>query len=209
MSGSAAPPSAPAPPGSGARASWLTLLPVAAVAAVNVAGIWGITLARRGATEEANRLFAAETRSRAQALERLLVDIRSNLAFLAGSAPVACLVEGDGTVAASRREGAEGALLVFLRSHPEVVRLSVHAGAGAPRRVMRRRGGVPLLWVSAPPRGDGGVGMVPVVPRLPTSASGAAALLRLETEVAPALLLAHGDFPDRRGRLADAGGAPL
>jgi signal transduction histidine kinase len=200
------------------RAGWLTIAPIAAVAAVNVAGIWGIALARRGATEEAARLFAAETMSRARALERLVGDIRANLAFLAASAPVSGLARNTSPPDARRlwREAAESALLVFLRSHPEVVRLELRSGGGAPLLSMGRRGGIPVLWVAAAPTGDEGAAVAPDVPRLRTSLaspsedpSGFAAGIELHTELSTALLLAHGDYPARNCRLQDSAGTPL
>jgi signal transduction histidine kinase len=201
-----------------ARAGWLTFAPVAAVAAVNVAGIWGIALARRGATEEAARLFSAETLGRARALERQVGDIRANLAFLAASAPVSGLAREADPPEARRlwREATESALLVFLRSHPEVVRLELRSGSGAPLVSMGRRGGVPVLWVATAPTGDEGAAIAPDVPRLraslssaPDVAAGASARVELQTELATPLLLAHGDFPERSCRLQDASGAPL
>ncbi len=200
------------------RAGWLTIAPVAAVAAVNVAGIWGIALARRGATEEAARLFAAETVGRARALERLVGDIRANLAFLAASAPVSGLARQTSPPEARRlwREAAESALLVFLRSHPEVVRLELRSGGGAPLLSMGRRGGIPVLWVAAAPTGDEGAAIAPDVPRLRASlatpaesSTGSATGIALETELSTALLLAHGDFPERHCRLQDSAGSSL
>ena len=198
-------PAAAARPRPRARAGWLTLVPIAAAAAVNVAGIWSIALARRGAADEASRLFAAETAGRAQAMERLMSGMRDNLAFLAASAPVAALVQPDGIH--SRREAAESVLLVFLRSHPEVVRLALRSGPGAPLLLMGRRGGIPVLWVSAAPTGEEGAAVAPGTPRLHGSfAATEPNPIRLEAEIAPALLLDSGDFPDRQCRLEDAQG---
>src|SRR5262245_3646316 len=107
------------------RARWLTAVAVAAVAALNVAGIWDIALARRGAAEEAVRTFAAETDSRARSLEQTLSDMQANLTFLAGSSSIARLTKGaQGPTAVAVREAAESALLVSLRSHPSIVRLA-------------------------------------------------------------------------------------
>jgi len=195
------------------RAGWLTLVPIAAAAAVNVAGILGIALARRGAGEEAGRLFAAETAGRAQAMERLVAGMRDNLAFLAASAPVEALARPAGAAEEGRwrRAAAESVLLVFLRSHPVVVRLAVRSGPGAPLLLMGRRGGIPVLWVSDAPTGEEGAAVAPGTPRLHGSfaAPGAAAPLTLEAEIAPALLLDSFDAPGRTCALADAQGHGL
>src|ERR687891_2716727 len=69
------------------RAGWLIALSIVAVAAVNVAGVWGITVARRAAAEDATRVFQGETAARARSLEAVLAAIRADMAFLAASAP--------------------------------------------------------------------------------------------------------------------------
>jgi signal transduction histidine kinase len=132
-------------------AGWLTVLAAAAVVAVNAAGIWGIAVANRGAREEEARLFAAETASRARALESLLSATRAELAFLAGSSAISGL-SPEPTLARARevewrRLAAEAALLVFLRGHPEVKRLIVKSGKDHVLVETARRGGVPVLWM--------------------------------------------------------------
>jgi signal transduction histidine kinase len=207
-----------APPRAGAlrsRAGSLTLLAVLAVAAVNGAGIYGIAAARRASREEATRLFAAETEARARAVGRVLEDTRANLEFLAASSALGRLSHPTGPSALGDREAAESALLVFLRSHPETVRLTLHSDRGAPVMLMGRRGGVPVLWVSASPTGDEGAAIDPSRPRLTTSVAlhdeGEAGRPkgRLETELAPALLLGHADVPGRSCLLKDAAGTTL
>src|SRR5262245_63878479 len=95
------------------RARWLTAVAVGAVAAVNVAGIWDIALARRGAAEEAARTFAAETAGRARAIEQALADLQANLTFLAASSSISRLSrEGGGAPASAPREAAQSTLLV-------------------------------------------------------------------------------------------------
>ena len=114
----AAPSSAPGGRLSG-RARALTAVGVVAVAAVNVAGIWDIALARRAAAEEAARTFASDTAARARALEQTLSDLQSNLTFLAASSSIARLTRAaDSAASVGLREAAESALLVSLRSHP-------------------------------------------------------------------------------------------
>jgi signal transduction histidine kinase len=207
-----------APPRTGAlrsRAGWLTILSVVAVAAVNGAGIYGIAAARRASRDGATRLFEAETQARAMALERVLEDTRANLEFLAASSALGRLSHGTGASALGDREAAESALLVFLRSHPETVRLTLRSDRGTPLMLMGRRGGVPVLWVSASPTGDEGAAIDPSRPRLTTSVAlhddrdGAAPKGRLETELAPVLLLGHADVPGRSCVLKDARDATL
>jgi len=196
------------PPRRRARAGWLSLVPIAAAAAVNVAGIWSIALARRGAGEEASRLFAAETAGRARSVERLMSGMRDDLAFLAGSGPVQALAQdAGGPEGRARRQAAESLLLVFLRSHPVVTRLAVRSGGGAPLLLMGRRGGIAVLWVADAPTGDEGAAVAPDTPRLHGSFGGGP--LALEAEIAPAALLDPAEFQDRQCTLNDAQGALL
>src|SRR5258708_3196904 len=74
-----------------ARAGWLTVLSLAAVAAVNLAGVWQIAAARRVAAEEAGRVFSAETAAPARAMDGRLSAPRADLGFLAASEPIARL----------------------------------------------------------------------------------------------------------------------
>ena len=57
---------------------WLTAFCVTAVVAINVAGISGIALARRGALDEAERFLRLETAGRARGMESLLASIRES-----------------------------------------------------------------------------------------------------------------------------------
>jgi signal transduction histidine kinase len=132
---------------------WLTALSVMAVAAINFAGIGGIAVARRGALDEAERVLRLETAGRARAMESLLSSTRADLAFLTAS-PVfigleAALSSRDPRMARWRRLEAEGALLLFLRGHPEVTHLVARSRSGEPLVEAARRGGVPVLWVSS------------------------------------------------------------
>src|SRR5688500_445776 len=111
------------------RAGWLTGLSIAAVLAVGLAGVRGIAAARRSAREEAQRAFRDDTSARARQVETRLSAIRSDLAFVAASSPVGRLRaagEGDDWP----RAGAQAALLLFLRTHPEVVRVVVRSARG-------------------------------------------------------------------------------
>jgi len=194
------------------RAGWLTGLSITAVLAVGLAGFWSIVVARRSAREEAQRAFRDETAARAHAVGSRLVAVRSDLAFVAASSPVARLRESHAENDLSRA-GAQAALLLFLRGHPEVLRVVVRSARGEPLLHTGRRGGVPVLWVSSRPTGLEGAAVVPGRPRLTTTlASGAAAGgPTVETEVEPASLLAsEGDAAaGRLCRLRDAAGTVL
>jgi len=200
----------------GLRAGWLSGLAFAAVLAVNLAGLGAIAVARRGAMEEARRDFEADTTARARALEKTLAGVRADLGFVAASSPVGRL--GDKGPAAEttwRRAGAESALLVFLRSHPEVVRVVVRAASGEPLVQTGRRGGVPVLWVSSSPTGLEGAAVAPDRPRLTTvlaiEPEGAAAASRVavEAEIEPSSLLAPAEAGSPLCRLNDPSGRML
>jgi signal transduction histidine kinase len=193
------------------RARWLTAVALGAVAAVNLAGIWDIALARRQAAEDASRAFAAGTAAHARTVEQALADLRSNLTFLSASAPVARLERGEAPEVRFRREAAESALLVSLRSHPSVVRLAVRDASGQPLLLVGRRGGLPVLWVSGAPTGDEGAAFDPGRPRLLASIPAdpsAAASNQLDVELAPLVLLGPGDG-ERRCRLEDGRGVVM
>jgi signal transduction histidine kinase len=173
----------------GASPGWLTLIALAAVAAVNIAGLVGIRLARMGAEDDTRLAFERETATRASRLERQLSEIRAELAFLGASPAIARLADGS----AVTRQAAESALLIFLRSHPEVVRIRIERSDGRALVHVGRRGGVPVLWVSASPTGAEGAAVDPSRPRLVARLSqgeGAAdAGIAIEIEVETASLL--------------------
>jgi signal transduction histidine kinase len=198
------------------RAAWLIVLSIVAVAAVNVAGVWGITVARRTAAEDATRVLEGETAAHARGLESVLANIRADMAFLAASAPLALVSQADAERFPERgwREGAESVLLLFLRTHPEVIRAVVGTADGRPLVLTGRRGGIPVLWVSANPTGGEGAAIDPARPRLVSRLDlegPPARRLRLEAEVAPSALL-QGAPMAAAGRpcvLTDAAGAVL
>lgn len=132
---------------------WLTAVAILAVLAVNVAGIWGIAVTRRGALEDSRRLFGLETAARARLLESVLASTRADLAFLAGSPPFARveveLESDDPQEVGWRRRAVEGALLIFMRGHPEVSRVVLRSRDGRPLVAAVRRGGVPVVWLAA------------------------------------------------------------
>ncbi len=194
------------------RAGWLTGLSIAAVLAVGLAGFRGIAAARRGAREEAERVFREETAVRARAMETRLAGIRSDLAFVAASSPIGRLREPADTEN-WQGAGAQAALLLFLRGHPEVVRVVVRSPRGEALLHTGRRGGVPVLWVSTRPTGLEGAAVAPGRPRLTTTfalASAAADGPTVETEVEPVTLLSPEPAADGRAcRLRDAAGTLL
>ena len=201
-------PSVPSPGPRRPRTSLFVVLALLAVAGVNAAGLKGIAVARRGAAEEAARLFQSGTEARARSLESRLSATRADLAFLAGSVAVKRLRSGEGEDAAFRRQAAESALLLFLRAHPEVVRLAVRGPSGDSLLLTGRRGGVPVLWVSTNPTGSEGAAQAQDRPRLFVEmpfeeGSGGGAL---DAEIAPSLLLSP---EESRGSPASPGSCRL
>jgi signal transduction histidine kinase len=194
------------------RAGWLTGLSIVAVLAVGWAGFRGIAAARRSAREEAERAFRDETIARARAVETRLAGIRSDLAFVAASSPVGRLREPADTED-WQRAGAQSALLLFLRGHPEVIRVVVRSPRGEALLHTGRRGGVPVLWVSANPTGLEGAAVAPDRPRLTSTLaldSAGTSGPTIETEVEPAILLSPEGGDERHAcRLRDGGGAML
>ena len=192
-------------------ARWLTALSVAAVVGVNAAGLWGIAVARHGAQDEVERLFRLETATEATAVESRLLATRADLAFLAGSS-AASRLEGLGRPGGKweeewRRLAAE-AILVFLRGHPEVARLSVRSGSGHTLVRTGRRGGVPVLWTSSDePEATGPNARSGHVESVFEFGQNQPDVVRLLAEVDPAVLLARGSEGDpesRRCSLVDA-----
>lgn len=149
--GRVGPPAPPAPePKWGPGVGWLTAVALAAALAINLVGLGAIAVAQRGVAEEAQRLLRLETEARAGALESTLASMRADLAFLTGS-PIffgleSALLSHDPREARWRRLEAEGALLLFLRGHPEAAHLAARSGDGVVLVAAGRRGGIPVLW---------------------------------------------------------------
>jgi len=194
------------------RAGWLIGLSIAAVLAVGLAGFRGIAAARQSAREEAERVFRDETTDRARAVETRLAGIRSDLAFVAASSPIGRLRE-PADAENWQGAGAQAALLLFLRGHPEVVRVVVRSPRGEALLHTGRRGGVPVLWVSTRPTGLEGAAVAPGRPRLTTTlalASASADGPTVEAEVEPVTLLSPEQAADGHAcRLRDARGTLL
>ncbi|HKY33129.1 MAG TPA: ATP-binding protein [Candidatus Polarisedimenticolia bacterium] len=200
-------------------AGWLPWLMIAMIAGVNAAGVWGIAVARRGALESADRVFGLETAARARAVESTLSSIRADLAFLAASPTMRALEKDlasqDPTEARWRRLAAEGALLLFLRGHPDVRSAMVESASGSPLVAAGRRGGVPVLWIparAAQERDDPDAAyQVEGLLDLP-AAPGAAQAARLRAGLDARALLARGrpfDAPEHPCRLSDRQGREL
>jgi signal transduction histidine kinase len=87
-----------------------------------------------------------------------------------------------------------------------VVRIVVRSSDGRLLFHLGRRGGVPVLWVSAAPTGLEGAAVDPRRPRLTARLEPLAAGVAVETEVEPASLLELGGAvePSRRCQLTDA-----
>ena len=194
-------------------------LALVTVAGINAAGLWSITGARRAVAGEASRLFRADTEAAARTLDGLLAGMRADLLFLGRLPPVTVLLASDEQDPERRnlRASAEAALLVFLRTHPEVTRLAIRGRDGKPLLLVGRRGGVPILWVAANPTGAEGPARSPDLPR-PTAvvpigedAAGTAGRPTLEAEISPALLLTHEEerAADRTCLLRDGAGRTL
>jgi len=201
--------------------TWLTLAAAAAaVIAINLVGFWEITTARRDVLESARRTTALATAARARTMEARLAQARGDLAFMAGS-PVffdleEMLASPDERMARWRRLEAEGALLLFLRGHPEVMRAVVRGADERPILEAARRGGVPVLWTSGESRGRRAIDPVeqPVQgrfePRVGTRTVRGA--VTIDVTVDAARLLSPGRGAQEAGPaciLKDAGGSVL
>ncbi|HSF17024.1 MAG TPA: ATP-binding protein [Vicinamibacteria bacterium] len=191
---------------------WLRVSAFVAVVAAAVAGWWSIASARKVAVEGALLAFENAVAARARILESRLAAVRSDLIFLAGSAPLAQVDFGGPSVEAWREVGAESAVLLFLRGHPEVVRVAANSSEGTPVFHAGRRGGVPLLWVARNPTGLEGVAVAPGRQRLLARVAwreardGSVDPPTLEIEVEPSELLLPGDA-SWSCELQDASGA--
>jgi len=188
---------------------------VVAVGALAAAGIWSIAVARRGAVDHAASVFSLETTGRARAIESALSSTRAELAFLTGSATLTgldvALESKDPMEARWRRIGAEAAMLLLLRSRPEIQHLIVTASGTSQVLVAAgRRGGVPVVWhpagAAAMLRPASG-GINTIVDLAPTEA-GTGVQLAAGLDAA-ALLAHHGSEANVTCALRGADGGPL
>ncbi|HZI94254.1 MAG TPA: ATP-binding protein, partial [Patescibacteria group bacterium] len=166
-------------------------------------------VARRGVVDQATRVFHLEVAARARSIESVISSTRADLAFLA-SAPAfftleTALESTDPREVRWRRLGAEGALLLFLRGHPEIRHLGV-ASSRQNRLVQAgRRGGVPVLWKSeeVPVHPAGAIVAGFPFQSEPGPAGAPARMGRLEAEIDPAELLSRGRAPTDSPRVCD------
>lgn len=201
---------------------WLTALLAAAVAAVNVAGVWNIAVARRAVVEQRQGWVQLEAAARARSCEGQLADLRADLAFLARAPALlefsAAAFAVDPAESRRRRDLAGAALLLFLRGQPAVVHMSVESLAATPLLEAGRPRGVPGFWLPAPPGGptDAPLREDRDAQRIRSSfdivrGDGAPAA-RLHVALDPAVLLAAGlggGLPRADCTLVDGAGQPL
>ena len=138
-------------------ASLLLLLLV--LLAVNGAAVWGIFSARQGARAVALEDLRLRTAGQARALEAALATLRGDFIFLVQAPPLGNGLAGidspDPTTRRWSRRDVEGAVLLFLGTHPAVERILVRDPAGEPEIGAGRRQGAPVLLrreqLAAPP----------------------------------------------------------
>ena len=108
-------------------------LALVTVAGINAAGLWSIAGARRAVAGEASRLFRADTEAAARALDGVpRGDARRSPVPRPAAAGYRVLLASDEQDPARHlRASAEAALLVFLRTHPEVTRLAIAAATAS------------------------------------------------------------------------------
>ncbi len=137
------------------RFQWLLAACVLVMAGITGAGLWAIAVAWRNVLDHASTVFRYRTAERARSIESALSATRAELAFLVQSAPMtgldAALLSDEPREVRWRRMWAEGALILFLRAHPEVAHLIItmreeEGPAEETLLAAGRRGGVPVAW---------------------------------------------------------------
>jgi signal transduction histidine kinase len=175
---------------------------VALLLGINALAIGTVIAARGRAKAHAGAELERRTENHARALEAALASTRSDLLFLGQSGSLRRLADSAGDPDPYRqrwgRLDAEAAVLLFLRSHPEIERLVAVGADAAVLVAVGRRGGAPIA-VPAPPAGARPTRS----PLRPDADSG----LRLLVDLSPSGLLekiAAGDAAyDLRDRAAD------
>jgi signal transduction histidine kinase len=128
-------------------ASLLVLL--LALLAVNGAAVWGIVAARQSARAVALEDLRLRTAGQARALEAALATLRGDFIFLVQAPPLGKGLAGiespDPTTRRWTQRDVEGALLLFLGTHPAVERILVRDPADEPQIGAGRRKGAPVL----------------------------------------------------------------
>ncbi|MEE9219497.1 MAG: ATP-binding protein [Acidobacteriota bacterium] len=174
-----------------AKSAWLRIAGVllAVTLAVNVVGILSILNAGRSALADATRDLELDTLARSRALEADLAACRADLLFLASTPSIGQLpqaLEQPNLVRVRwSRLDAEGSLLLFLQSRPEVAGVVIRAADQTPLLNAGRKQGVPVML---PPRSPGeSEGLGPPLLRGEWALSGGSGTL--EAAVEPAALL--------------------
>ncbi|MGH2571822.1 MAG: hypothetical protein ACRDGR_11380, partial [bacterium] len=151
---------------------------------INALAIGTVFAARGRAKAHAARELEQRTESHARALEAALASTRSDLLFLGQSGSLRRFADSAGDPDPYRqrwgRLDAEAAMLLFLRSHPEIERLVAVGTEGEVLAAVGRRGGAPIA-VPAP----SAIARPTRSPLRPDTDSG----LRLLVDLSPAGLL--------------------
>lgn len=116
---------------------------------VNIGGGLSIMNARKAALEDARQDLELDTVARSRALEAELAGCRADLLFLASAPHISTFPqarkEHNPQKARWSRLDAEGSLLLFLQSRPEVQRIEVLEPGGEAILTAGRRAGAPVL----------------------------------------------------------------
>lgn len=132
--------------GPGAKVSLVLLV---ALLGINGAAVGGLVAARQSAREAAREDLRLATLAQARALEAELAALRGDLIFLTQAPPLGHGLAGfDSPDPATRRwsrRDVEGAVLLFLETHPGVERIVVRDTGGRAQVAAGRREGAPVL----------------------------------------------------------------
>jgi signal transduction histidine kinase len=186
-------------------------------AAITLFGIISIVNARRAALVDAIKDLELDTLARARAIEADLAGCRADLLFLAGTPPLAgipqALRRSDPFRVRWSRLDAQGSLLLFLGSHPEVGRLVIRDGSGTPLLVAARQEGAPQMYSPSTAAGPSGKESSASPPDRRPALSGRWPLAggegTLEAEVEAGALVAGALPLDPQFTLRDADGREL
>jgi len=117
--------------------------------AINAMAIWGILSAREEAEKLAREDLRLKASAEARSLESALATLRGDFLFLTQSPPMSraltALGSSDPMTSRWGRLDVEGALILFLESHPSVLRILVRDADGHPLEAVGRQQGIPLL----------------------------------------------------------------
>lgn len=142
----------------------VSLVLLVALLGINGAAVAGLVASRQSARAAAREDLRLATLAQARALEAELAALRGDLIFLTQAPPLGHGLAGfDSPDPATRRwsrRDVEGAVLLFLETHPSVERIVVRDSGGRAQVVTGRREGAPVLLriESQPPFGDSTAG---------------------------------------------------